>query len=258
MAKPAGLIEISQGNPVDIVLEEVGAISVVASRAIGPYVVFAQPKATEQWTSLARAIPGLKDGDPCLVRPDPEKPVLLQPLRFTMMACTQYWLQTDPKKQGARIDGVNPSLVQKPRSDGPYSWLENVFAAAIVYVPVDGKVVAVPATVGFKTVKCPAALSLKLAIEEAEKPEWAEQSMAHKAAFQAFAKPWLRVVAAVNLTPRSGTGNPYVAARSVCAPAGPEEYRATRELMASEDGMKSLRGLKEHYLGRLKELGIGA
>lgn len=225
----------------------VSGYEITATRVVVPYVVFAQPKATEQWTELSRTVQGIQDGDQILVRPDPEKPVRLQPMRFTMAACKQYWVQKDPG--GARV-GV--SAEQKPRTE---RWNEEVLAACIVYVQDGGSLEAVPASCVFKTTKCPAALAVSKQVEVASKPEWADESPAHKMAFAALAKPYLRVVGTVSVGRRTAaSGFGYVTARAVVAPAGPAEWKALKDLVESSAGMQSLRDLSAHYKQRLQEL----
>lgn len=249
MAKQQSLAEIASGKSLDVVVDDFGGLSVAASSAIGPYVLFAQPKATDQWTSLVQKLPGIQDGDQVLVYPDPEPPIRLTPMRFTMMACKQFWVKLDDA--GNQVGA--PSVEQKPRAE---RWNEWVFAACIVYAQRDGEVEAVPSTCMFKTVKCPAAVTLKLQIEAADKPEWADQSMAHKAAFSAFSKAFLRVVASVQTSKRTaGSGFSYVQARSIVAPATPTEYIAVKKLLEAK-GLEKFKSLLEQYNSRLAQIGV--
>lgn len=216
------------------------------TRSPVPYVVFAQPKATEQWTEFATKLPGLQDGDQIMVHPEPGGVERLQPMRFTMMQCKQYWVSKDPA--GNRLGASAEPHVRQA------GWAEEVLAACLVYVPRGGGVEAVPASCVFKTVKCPAALSVKLQIDAAEKPEWADQSPAHKMAFAALAKPFLRVVGSVTTGKRTSSGGyGYVGARSIVSPATPAEWKAVKDLLES-GGVETLRKLADHYRGRLSEL----
>lgn len=250
MAKSLAATIAAPGTEVlDLETPDFGGLSVAATRVNVPYVVFAQPKATEQWTSLVTKLPGIQDGDQVLVYPDPDPPVRLQPMRFTMISCKQFWVKKDAQGQSQG----KPSLTPMPRAEG---WKEEVFAACIVYVQRGGDLEAVPASCVFKTVKCGAALGLKLQIDAAEKVEWAEQSPAHKMAFAAFKSAYLRVVAAVAVGKRTaGSGFGYVPARSIVAPATPAEYGALQKLMAN-GGKEKIAKLSEHYKLRLTEMGV--
>lgn len=232
-------------------------LDVVATYAQVPYVVFAQPKATDQWTALATRLPGMQDGDQVLVWPEPRLPERLSPMRFTMVCCKQYWVQKLPG--GAR----GPvSVEQKPwKSD----WAEEVHAACVVYVQRDGGLEAVPASCTFKTVKTRAALSVKLQVEAAAREDWAGLSEVHRMAYAALAKPFLRVVGTVSVQRSTGpTGNPMAKATASVVPASPAEWRALKEL--SEDpgdaatkrpsGRERLAALARSYHGRLATLGI--
>jgi hypothetical protein len=226
-------------------------MTVVPTKVRVPYALFAQPKATDQWAELSSKLPSLQDGDQVLVYPEPDAPVQLRPMRFTMLGCQQYWVQRD----GAGNQIGKASTEAKSRAE---KWNEEVLASCIVYVPRGGDLAAVPASCVFKTVKCPAVLSLKLQIEEAAKVTWADTSPAHKIAFAAFQKPWMRVVASVSTNKRTSSGGyTYVGARSVCSPATPAEYGALRKML-EDDGIAKLRTLSEHYHQRLLDLGIPA
>lgn len=225
-----------------------GALQIEPTKTIVPYVVFAQPKATDQWTDLAGKIPGLQDGDPVLVFPEPTPPVVLRPMRFTMVACRQYWVQKDP---GGAVIGT--SSESKPRTD---RWNEHVLAACIVYVQRGSDVEAVPASCVFKTVKCGAALSVKTQIDAAAKIEWAEQSPAHKMAFASLAKPFLRVVGTVHMSKRTAaSGYGYVQAKAIVAPATPVEWKALKEFIEN-DGSNKLRELAVHFKQKLAEFNL--
>jgi hypothetical protein len=237
-------------TPIDLPdVFETTALDVIATKTRTPYVVFAQPKATDQWTSFATKLPGLQDGDQVLVYPEPGPVVKLQPMRFTMVACKQYWAQKDGAGNRLAV-----SATQKPKHE---KWSEEVHAACIIYVQKDGSTEAVPAGCTFKTVKCPAALSVKLQIEAAEKPEWAQQSEAHKMAFAALSKPFLRVVGSVSINKRtSGAGFSYTGARAIVSPATPAEWMALKNLIEAEDGKTKLAELASAYKQRLAELGV--
>lgn len=253
MAKQQSLAEIASGKSVDVVVDDFGGMSVVTTNTVGPYVVFAQPKATEQWTSLVQKVPGVRDGDQVLVYPEPEQPVPLRPMRFTMVACKQYWVKKDAS--GNMLEKPKEEQQSRVKDANGNKWAEEVFAACIVYAPRGGEVDAVPATCTFKTVKCQAAITMKQQIEAASKPEWADQGPAHKAAFAAFSKPFLRVVGAVSTSERKGASNfTYVQARAVVAPATPAEYVAVKRLMEEGDGLKKLKDLAEQYHSRLNML----
>lgn len=222
------------------------AIEVTSTRAISPYVVFAQPKAIDQWAEFAAAIPGLADGDQVLVMPSGHK-IKITPMRFSLIQAKQYFLKKDP--QGNVVQG-SVTTEQRTKADG-YS--EEVQAAIIVYLP-DGT--AVPASALFKTVKCGAALGMKLAIEDAAKPEWSKHSEQHRAATAYCAQPWLRVVGTTRIGNRTGgKGFKYTPATVTTAPTGPFEWQAVKNLLAG-GGKESMKELAAHYNARLADLGL--
>lgn len=248
MAKSQVAASTSTMAPIDLPdVFESTALDVIATKTRVPYVVFAQPKATDQWTAFAMKLPGLQEGEQILVYPEPGPVVKLQPMRFTMIACLQYWVQKDGA--GNRV-GI--SKTQKPRTD---KWGEEIHAACIVYSTHSGQTEAIPASCTFKTVKCPAALSVKLQIEAAEKVEWAQQSEAHKMAFAALSKPFLRVVGSVSVNKRTAqSGFSYTSARAIVSPATPTEWLALKNLIESPDGKQQFADLSAAYKQRLAEL----
>lgn len=216
-----------------------GALQASPTQARGCYVVFAQPKAVAQWTDLSARIPGLRDGDQVMVRPDGSV-VRLQPMRYQLISAKQYFVKKNP--QG----GARESC--KDVADAEHK-AEEVHAACVVFL--DGE--AVPCTATFKTTKCNAVTTLVAAVKAAKDPKWAQQSEAHRVAFSTCVKPFLRVVGTVQTfdVPKPPSGWPYVGAKCIVSPATPTEWMMWNALYQSKDGKDRLREVALSFRGWL-------
>ena len=185
-----------------------------------PYLVFAQPKAIDQWNLLIRTLGDVEDGDPILMFPEPTKPMKLSPLRFILAHSFQYWVTVDNsgKETGwFKEDGQGRK--------------ERILTALYVLLPDD----IWPVTCTFRTTKCGAVFACVEEIKASMEPDWIKGGEAFALAVQACGRPSNRVVATVNVRGKtSAGGSAYKLAKATLAPTGAAEWKLLTKLTTSE------------------------
>lgn len=213
----------------------------VAPRLQLPYLVFAQPKAEQQFRFLMSHFPDIEDGDPVLMYPEPQKPVRIVPLKCTIVAAKQYFAQRDPSgKELAWSSTAKPG------------WAERILTAMILYW--EGK--ALPCTCTFKTTKCAAAHAIVDEINKCQEPEWANKGPEYKQAATVCSTPFTRIVATITVAGKTSrkTNLSYKITKPVIAPSGPTEWQMLGALL--KDNMTAFKDIADAYKARLAELNI--
>jgi len=220
-------------------------VAEIKPRFSTPYVVFAQPKAGDQWKGLLRHFPDLNDGDPVLVYPEPRKPERLSPFRCTLLHAKQYWSVVDKNQQGKELSqhAAEPDAGSLKANEGV---AERIYTALIVYK--DGA--AIPATCLAKTVKCGAFVTLNEAVKMAMTPDWARNGADYEASVAACASPFARVVAQITVSGKPGNGNPYFPARAHISASGVAEWKALAELDPA--ALEAVAEAYQRFVGDLK------
>jgi hypothetical protein len=205
-----------------------------------PFVTFATPK-SQLWPKLTASLPGLQDGDPVLVRPDPETPVRLVPFRFHVVAAKQFFANT------ADDGSLVKTYAEKP--DGKSD--EYIETALLVYT--DAGIVAARCT--WKNTKCPAAHEACKALNLAASPDWSKQSADHAASMRA-PKPFMRFTCISTPQVRSSraTGRRYVTTRGQIVPTTIADVDKLSAYFREESNAQKLRDVADHLTRRMEEV----
>lgn len=205
-----------------------------------PYVTFAHPKRSDEWSKVRAVHPAVEEGDIFLVE---KVPTYLPQIKLTMMAYRQLWVHSNDS--GSIILAVS-------KQEEPHPFKERIESVVLVYL--EDRVV--PATMTFKTTKCGAAHSLSDALLEAATEDWAKKSQAHAETLVAQ-KPFMRYFGLVRLGPqRTGkkTGLPYVPAEATISPTSVPEWKALGKAFQDPKFSEVLNSVTSRYESRVKEL----
>lgn len=190
---------------------------------------------------LTAAIRDLQDGDPVLVLPEPELPIRLQPLRFSLFAAFGYFADVD---QAGTILSAGHEKTEKLNR-------EHVEAVVFIYLPER----LVPARMTFKTTKCQAAHKAIAALKLAAEPGWAKLSPEHGTSMMA-PYPWSRFSVSVRTSTRTSrtSGFKYVAADADIRPTGVTEWKLIGDSLKCPGFVQELRVAVKGYDRRLEEV----
>lgn len=206
-----------------------------------PYLQFMDPRA-KNYGDAVQKLGQLPVGTPVLILPggimyrldNPQ--VWLTPFRF------QHWSVINDKNQLLQSALLSENVPQ----DGK-KWNEFVETVAIVMTH-DGPI---PARVGFKTVKTPAAHDIYGSLNECvnNPAKWQAQSVDHAAACSAIAQAWLRLHGVITL--KAGKGDyDYIQANASVKPTSAGQYAAIVTMLNSEAGKKYLAACIEGHKER--------
>jgi hypothetical protein len=172
-----------------------------------PSLVFAYKMSETFWDKLKAANPGLQEGDPCIVFPEPDAPVKLNPLRFSLLRAFQYWAISSKKNEHLEC-----SLTQRKGKEDGKSWDEWIESILVIYD--NGE--AFPCAARLKSTKCPPIhLATKILNQlrdtKNDGPQkWAAQSPEHAMTMQ-IPKLWARFTVQCKISASVGkeSGNTY-------------------------------------------------
>lgn len=209
-----------------------------------PYVLFVHPRGAN-FAELKQSIPSLAEGDAVLIRSG-VAPVKLSdlPFKFLLVRADRYFAQVDAT--GAIIRVTRD--VENARKD-KFSWKDHYETVLFVVLP-DG---LVPARCTFKTTKTNAAAAALKALVEAQTPEWADRSAAHKATL-AIPEPRFRFTTTVTLRRSTGltSGVPYTAANAIVQPLSGAEWAQLATALADDNFKATCVQINEEFERRLE------
>ena len=216
----------------------------VDTSAVGgvPYIKFLNIK-SPTYAELTALLPGAKEPDPVLVRPVPEPPLLLSPLKLHVMYANQVWAQLDENTG-------DPIEVQSVRPEwGSQKNLREIIEA-VVFAYSGERVI--PARITFKGGLCTGAAAAAKTLKMAAKPDWFSYSDAHKATANISAA-FARFTATFTVSQRTArtTGRKYYVSDARILPTTEAEYSLFVQEMSKPESIASLRAVVANYQRRV-------
>jgi hypothetical protein len=216
----------------------------LATRALSPYITFAHPKRSDEWTKIVSKFGNINEGDMYLMEKD--NVTALPKAKVGLLCCKQFWAQVNA---AGEIQKVSMKEV-------PYPYKEHIESVLLVYF--DDRIV--PANVQFRTTKCPAAKSLADALIKASTPEWEKESPAHKETL-AISQPFMRFYGEMYLGPQRTSktnGMPYRPTKCDVKPTSPSEWRLLDAFTKNPDTKKALEDAANRFESRMAEMAAKA
>ena len=213
----------------------------IESRKLAPYLVFAHQKRGDEWTKLVAKHGNISEGDLFLITPDRSYP--LPVAKVGWLCGRQYWAETNL---------AGDTLLRVSTTEAPKPFGERVEAVLLVYL--EDRIV--PANVLFKKTKCPAAKALSDAFIDAQTPEWADRSSAHKETLvcsQAFMRFYGELVVNPPRTSKS-SGLPYRTTSCPVYPTGIPEWRLLKQLSEDPTTQKALTEAAARFESQMREV----
>ena len=211
--------------------------------AASGYVFFAGQK-SPKWPDLAEQFPGLQQNDAILISPDADPIRLGGEVRYFLLDAIQYWGQLDGQFH-----------LQRAWMEAPEKQTNGVrvheYLSLLVLVEHGGELF--PATMRVSDAMCQAPYeSVRIATDDATKPEWAQKSPDHAASLS-IQQPNLRFKTHMTWKPRKSRGN-YTYFQSVAkihpTSAGDAQMLAA---CAQDAGKKELLAKAQESFGDWKE-----
>lgn len=213
----------------------------IEARKIVPYLVFAHPKRADEWAKLVAKHGSVSEGDLFLIAPDRSYP--LPTAKVGWLCGRQYW---------AEANAAGDQLIRVSYKEAPRPFGERVEAVLLVYL--EDRIV--PANVLFKSTKCPAAKTLSDAFLDAQSPEWADRSSAHKETL-VCSQPFMRFFGELSVAPprtSKASGLPY--RTTVCSvhPTGIPEWRLLKQFCDDPESQEALKQAAARFESQMKEV----
>lgn len=212
----------------------------LVSRDWAPYITFAHPKRADEWNKLIAKLGQVSEGDMCFI--SQEHICKLDVAKIGWLCHKQYWAETNPAGE----------MLSATFQEKPHPFKEHVEAVVLVYF--DDRIV--PANVRFRTTKCPAAKVMSKALEDASKPEWGDQSPAHKETLVAN-QPFMRFYGEMLLgpsRPSRSSGLPYRPTVCTVKPTGVAEWRLLKEFCDNPESQKALDEAAKRFEFRIADV----
>lgn len=243
MSKPSLVSQGKPGTSLAMPAEFDSPIAVVpptVSRV--PFVIFATPKSS-LWGKVTAACPGVQDGDPVLMRPEPATPLRLVPFRFNLVNANQYWAVTAD-------DGTLVKTFQE-KPDVPGKIDEYIETVLLVYTA-DGIVCA---RCTWKNTKLPAIHLAAKALSLAATDEWAKQGPDYAASVRA-PKPFMRFTCSATPVVRTArtSGRRYVTTAGQIVPISTGDLEKLSAYFGDVESKPRMAQVAEHYARRLDEV----
>lgn len=203
-----------------------------------PYITFAHPRRSDEWSKLVAKFKNVGEGDMYFIG---DELVRLDIAKLSLICCKQYWALTN----------ATGELQKTSEVDMP-GWKEHIEAVVLVYLP--GRVS--PANICFRTTKCPAGKTLSDALVAAQSPQWGEESDAHKWTMQ-IQQPFMRFFGEVTILPArtsKTSGLPYKPTACTIKPTGPDEWSVLKPFTENPESQVMLDKAAERYQARLNEV----
>lgn len=213
----------------------------IEARKLPPYIVFAHPKRADEWAKLVAKHGQIAEGDMFLITS--EKPYALPTAKVTWLCGRQYWAETNV---------AGDTLLRTSLAEAPRPFKERVEAVLLVYL--EDRIV--PANVLFKTVKCPAAQVLSEAYLDAQTPDWADRSSAHKETL-VCSQPFMRFYGDMSVAPprtSKSSGLPYRTTNCKISPTGVPEWRLLKAFTEDPESQKALQDAAVRFESQMKEV----
>ncbi len=239
---------VAQAQAPNIVPSAFGQTSIEVAGpqfVMSPYVVFAHPMAKTLYPKILSSCPGVEEGDPVLILPEPANPVHLNPYKFYLVHAWQHFSTLD------NIGNIVKMTLDAEKARRDKDWKEFIETVVIVQTPTG----LVPARCTFKTTKANAAHRGIEARVTAAGADWSKKSPEHAASL-AMPEPWMRFTCTVRLKKATGRGSGfnYVAATSVINPTGVADWQALKELFEDEKRAKLCAYVVDQYYQRVNEV----
>lgn len=241
----AAVVESNPGAGLPVAFLQDTAIEVAAPIFQGtPYVSFVSSRGSG-YVRLSSILPDLEEGSPVLILPQPEKPVLLDPFRYYLVASKYHYSEVDNRGEIVR------STFDRDKAKGDRQLLEHV--EAIILVVLSDRIV--PATCTFKTTKLSGIQPAIEAFTTASTPEWGALSAEHKASL-IVPDPRFRFVTTVRMRPGTSrsTGNNYIAAQGIVRPTGAADWKAIADWLKDQANRERVTAVKARFSRRLQEV----
>ena len=211
----------------------------VVGRALAPYITFAHKGRPDEYTKLVGKFGGIDEGDMYLIEGD----VLtkLPTVKVSPMRIKQYWIEKNPAGE----------MMKSSYTEMPWPWAESIDAVVLVYL--DDRVVV--ANIQPHTTKCSGFKVLADALDECQKPEWADKSPAHKETLQ-INQPFMRFFGEMRVAPpriSKRSGLPYRITQCSIKPVTNVEVKLLKAFVES-DHKKSMEDAAARFSLRLKEI----
>lgn len=213
----------------------------IEARKLAPYLVFAHTKRGDEWAKLTAKHGSITEGDLFLVTPDRTYP--LPTAKVGWLCGRQYWAETNVA--GDQL--LRVSMVEAPRPFG-----ERVEAVLLVYL--EDRIV--PANILFKKTKCPAAKHLSDAFLDAQTPEWADRSSAHKETLVCN-QPFMRFFGEMTVSPprtSKSSGLPYRTTACSIHPTSVPEWRLLKQFCEDPGSQKALKEAADRFEAQMHEV----
>lgn len=213
----------------------------IEARKLAPYLVFAHNKRADEWAKLVSKHGSVAEGDLFLITPERSYP--LPVAKVGWLCGRQYWAETN---------AVGDTLLRVSFQEAPHPFGERVEAVVLVYL--EDRIV--PANVLFKKTKCPAAKVLSDAFIDAQSPEWADRSSAHKETLvcsQAFMRFYGEVCVSPPRTSKR-SGLPYRTTTCKVSPTSVAEWRLLKQFCEDPESQKALNEAAARFESQMREV----
>lgn len=212
----------------------------VVSKFNTPYLTFAHKERKDEYGKLVGQFGTVNEGDMFLI--EPSGTTKLDTVKLSPVKIKQYWVEKDP----------SGAVLKSSFTEKPWPWAEHMDAVILVYLP-DRIVVA---NVNPHTTKCSGFVTLSKALEECQKPEWADKSPAHRETLQ-INQPFMRFYGEMTLSDTrisKRSGRPYKTTMCAIKPTTSTEVRLLKALVESPDSSKALADAAERFTFRIKDV----
>jgi hypothetical protein len=209
-------------------------------KAWAPYISFAHPKRTDEWKSIVAKYKQADEGDMYFHKDG--VPTAVPTWRGMLLTYRQYWAKTN-----AAGEVLKTSFKETPE-------VAKEHVESVVLVLFDDRIEV--ANFQVRTTKCPILKGLSDALAEAQTPEWAEKSPAHKETL-VVAQPFARFYGTVTLGPTrtgKGSGMPYRPGRVDITPTGPAEWRLLKAFQEDPKAQEQLDKAAASFQKRVAEI----
>jgi hypothetical protein len=212
---------------------------------VTPYVNFMSNKGASFAKAVAH-IPDLCDGEPVLIRGEPDVPIVLRPFKFYLLHDAYHFSHVEETGE------ISESTfdTEKARAAGKY-FSEHIETVILVCLPT----AIVPARCTFKTLKVKASQAAKRGLVDAGGPNWGKLSADHQATLVS-PDPRFRFTTTVHLATQTfrGTGRKGVLATGVCKPTSVADWKQVADAFNDPKFCDLLKATVSRFNERMAEI----
>jgi hypothetical protein len=219
-------------------------VDVDTSRVGGtPFATFISAK-SPRFPELAAAIPGLKEPQVVLIRPQPQRPIRLDPFKVHLITARQFWVESEEDHSLIRVQYNRPEKYSAELK-------ETIEAVVLAYA--GNKVF--PARVTFKTTKCVGAAVAAKTLKLAASASWADEGPEYAATLQ-LPMPWARFTATFTCTQQTArfSGRKYWLSNATITPTSESDAATVAAAFKDEEVQATYNAVLASFNRRVAEL----